>query len=91
MPAVLQLVLTLPSLTFRSTPVWMMNYMVTLRICRTKPGFLKLGTIDGLGLDIHSLFLGGGGGEGLSRALWDASQHPGLYALDASSTLPLQL
>lgn len=56
MPAVLQLVLTLPSLTFRSAPVWLMNYMVTLPVCRTKPGFLKLGTIDGLGLDIHSLF-----------------------------------
>lgn len=46
MPAVLQLLLTMPSLTFINTPVWKISYMVSLLICQAKPGFLTLGTID---------------------------------------------
>lgn len=65
MPVALQFVLIVPSFTFRSIPVWMINYMVMLPICQTKPGFLKLGTVDiwswkilswGLGLILCEMF-----------------------------------
>lgn len=41
MPVVLELVLLVPSLNFRTILVWMINYMVTL--CRS--GFLRFDTI----------------------------------------------
>lgn len=63
MPVVLEFVVILPSFNFRTIPVWVINYMVTL----AKSGFLKLDTVYICG----QIILSWGAAGYLSYALYD--------------------